>query len=130
MYELIKAGENTYYLDCPSRSGIYVINQKDICIIDGGSDNGSAKKLCNHINNMGWNPVMIFNTHSHADHDGGNAYLQQRFNCPVYASEPDASLIANTLIQPRKLLIRWSNSLAQIFICGWISLWNWQIIRD
>ena len=103
MYELIQAGKHTYYMDCPSRSGIYLINSSDICIIDGGSDKASAKKLSAHIEEKGWNPVLLLNTHSHADHDGGNAFLQQKYNIPVSCSNPDAMLIENTLIQPTTL---------------------------
>ncbi len=103
MYELIQAGFSTYYMDCPSRCGIYVIDDNDVCIIDGGSDKGAAKKLSTHIDKMGWNPVLLLNTHSHADHVGGNAYLQQKYNLKIMCSNPDAALICNTLIQPTTL---------------------------
>lgn len=103
MYELVQAGKYTYYMDCPSRSGIYLINEKDICIVDGGSEKASAKKLSAHIEAKGWNPVLLLNTHSHADHDGGNAFLQQKYNIPVTCLNPDAMLIENTLIQPTTL---------------------------
>ena len=44
MYELIKASENCYYIDSPSKVGIYKRENNDVYLIDSGSDINSAKK--------------------------------------------------------------------------------------
>ena len=103
MYELIQVGEKTYYIDCPSRMGVYVPDDEHVCLIDGGSDKDAAKKALRILESRGWKLEKVFNTHSHADHDGGNAVLQQKYNIPVTCQNPDAILIENTLIQPTTL---------------------------
>ena len=72
MYELIQAGERTYYIDCPSKIGIYRINDEKVCLIDSGNDKDAGKKVLKILSANGWRPEMILNTHSHADHVGGN----------------------------------------------------------
>jgi len=84
MYELVQAGENTYYIDCPAKMGLYVTGSS-VCMIDGGSDGDAAKKALKHIEARGWHLDMVINTHSHADHIGGNQLLQNRTGCRIYA---------------------------------------------
>ncbi|MEW9122461.1 MAG: MBL fold metallo-hydrolase [Thermotaleaceae bacterium] len=100
MYELIQVGEKTYYIHCPVRMGIYQINNKDVCLIDSGNDKEAGKKVQKIINENGWNLKMIINTHSHADHIGGNALLQQRLGCPAYSVGVDTAFIANPVLEP------------------------------
>lgn len=76
MYELIQAGERTYYIDCPSRIGIYKIDEEKVCLIDSGNDKDAGKKVLKILAERGWKPEMILNTHSHADHVGGNRVIQ------------------------------------------------------
>ena len=45
MYELIQAGERTYYIDCPSKIGIYRIDDEKVCLIDSGNDKDAGKKV-------------------------------------------------------------------------------------
>lgn len=93
MYELIQVGENTYYIDCPTNIGIYVYGHNKVCMIEGGSDNTAAKKALDHITANGWQLEMILNTHCHADHTGGCAFLKEQTGCNVYAPGPEASII-------------------------------------
>ncbi len=99
MYELIKVGEHTYYIDCPSIIGIYKYNENDVCLIDSGSDISAGKKVLRAVNDKNWNVKMIFNTHSHADHLGGNKYIQDRTGCKIYYRGVDISFIQNTILQ-------------------------------
>lgn len=99
MYELIKAGERTYYVDAPVRVGIFKINEKDVCLIDSGNDPDAGKRILRIVNDKGWQVKAIYNTHSHADHIGGNEYIQKRTGCMVYACEPDIIFVENPVLE-------------------------------
>lgn len=76
--ELVKVGEKTYYIKNPTNIGIYKINDNDVYIIDAGNDSEAGKKILKIINENGWNLKGIINTHSNADHIGGNRLIQDR----------------------------------------------------
>ena len=99
MYELIQAGERTYYVDCPAKMGIYR-TEAGACLIDTGNDREAGKKLLKILDGNGWAPRMILNTHSHADHIGGNALIHQRTNCPVYAPGADRAYVEFPALEP------------------------------
>ncbi|MFI3168493.1 MAG: MBL fold metallo-hydrolase [Faecalibacterium sp.] len=84
MYELTQVGARTYYINCPAKMGVYKLNETDICLIDSGNDKDAARKLLKIFAAEGWMLKLIINTHSHADHIGGNALLQQRTGCAIY----------------------------------------------
>ena len=84
MYELVQVGERTYYIDCPSKIGIYRLDDERVCLIDSGNDKDAGKKVLKVLAGKGWRPEMILNTHSHADHIGGNRVIQERTGCRAY----------------------------------------------
>lgn len=92
-YELIQLGEQSYYIDCPSKIGIYRRNDKDIYLIDSGIDRDVAKKAKHIIEANSWRLCGIINTHSHADHIGGNSYLQKHTGCDVFVSEKEMPFV-------------------------------------
>ncbi|MBQ2971274.1 MAG: MBL fold metallo-hydrolase [Ruminococcus sp.] len=100
MYELIKASENCYYIDSPSKVGIYKQSDNGVYLIDSGSDNNSAKKTLRICEEQGWGIKGIINTHAHADHIYGNAYIQQRTGCDIFCSELDRPFIEYPIINP------------------------------
>ena len=75
MYELVQVGENTFYMDCPSKVGFYRTGGNEVVIIDSGNDKDAGKKIRKILDAQGWQLKAIYNTHSHADHVGGNQYL-------------------------------------------------------
>ena len=100
MYELIQVGEKTYYVNCPSKMGIYRFDGSRVCLIDSGNDKDAGKKVFKILTEQGWTLDCIINTHSHADHIGGNALLHQRTGCRIYAPGVDAALAQNTILEP------------------------------
>lgn len=44
MYELIQAGEKTYYINCPAKMGLYRLNDSEVCLIDSGNDKDAGEK--------------------------------------------------------------------------------------
>ena len=89
MYECVQVGENTFFMDCPSRVGIYR-DGGAAWLIDSGSDKDAAKKVLKILDDLGLRLEAAIVTHYHADHTGGAALLQQRTNCRLYLTEPSA----------------------------------------
>lgn len=98
--ELVQVGTNTYYIKNPTNIGIYKINNKDIYIIDSGNDKEAGKKILKIIDEQGWNIIGIINTHSNADHIGGNKVIQDRTNTNIYAYGIEKSITKNPILEP------------------------------
>lgn len=103
MYELIQAGERTWYINCPAKMGIYQMNERDVCLIDSGNDKDAAKKVLKILDANAWTLKMVINTHSHADHIGGNRLLQERTGCKIYAAGTDRVFISHPVLEPSLL---------------------------
>ena len=103
MYELIQVAESTYYIQSPAKIGIVKINDTDVCLIDSGNDKDAGKKIKKVLDAQGWNLVAIYNTHSHADHIGGNKYLQTQTGCKIYAPEMEADFTKHPVLEPISL---------------------------
>ena len=103
MYELVKVTENTFYMDCPSKVGFVKISDNEVVLIDSGSDKDAAKKVKKILDGEGWTLHAIFNTHSHADHIGGNQYLQNATGCKIYASGVEACFGQYPFLEPTTL---------------------------
>ena len=86
MYELIQAGERTYYIDCPTKIGIYVEDKDHVWLIDSGNSRDMGKRIDKILKDNQWQLEGLINTHSHADHIGGNCLLQERYGCHIYAA--------------------------------------------
>ena len=76
MYELIQVSEQSYYIQSPAKIGLVKLNEKNVCLIDSGNDKDAGKKVKRILAENGWCLTAIYNTHSNADHIGGNKYLQ------------------------------------------------------
>lgn len=100
MYELIKINENDYYIECPSRIGIVRIRDGEAILIDAGSDKGAAKKVKKALDGLGLRLVAIYSTHAHADHTGGNAYLQRETGCRIFARGIECAMIRHPILLP------------------------------
>lgn len=94
--ELIRAGEKTWYTDSGSKTGFYLADNGKVVIIDTGLNDPAGEGISAILDAQGWKPQAIFNTHSHADHIAGNAALQKKYGCPVYALPLSAFFIRNT----------------------------------
>ncbi|MCF0120601.1 MAG: MBL fold metallo-hydrolase, partial [Oscillospiraceae bacterium] len=103
MYELCKVGESTYYVESPAKVGIYVYPDNTAVLIDSGNDKDAAKKVYKILNEHNWTLCAILNSHSHSDHIGGNAFLQGKTGCRIFASGIDAAVSCHTLLEPTVL---------------------------
>ena len=100
MYELNKIGENTYYINSPAKIGIYVKNGTDAFLVDSGNDKDAGKKILKILNENGWTLKAIVNTHSNADHIGGNKYLEQQTECKIFAPGIEAAFTKFPVLEP------------------------------
>lgn len=100
MYELEQAGNKSYYINCPAKIGIYRQTETDIYLIDSGNDKEAGKKVLKIAAQNGWNIRGIINTHSNADHIGGNRYLQQQTGCLAFSSGIERAFTEHTVLEP------------------------------
>lgn len=103
MFELVKINENDYYIQSPTKIGIVKLDENNVCIIDSGNNKDYGKRVKKILDGQGWTLKAIFNTHSHADHIGGNRYLQDNTGCEIYAPKSEISFINNTILTPMYL---------------------------
>ena len=103
MNELVKLGEKTYVIKSPVNVGIYVLTNNNVCLIDTGNSKDSAKIIAKILEEHNWHLQYIINTHSHADHIGGNKYLQDKFNCRIFASLIESYFINEPMLEPSLL---------------------------
>ena len=100
MYELIQAAEHTYYIQCPAKMGLWVPDGRHAVLIDSGNDKDAGRKVQKILEAQGWALTAILNTHANADHNGGNALLQQRLGAPAFAPGIEAAVTTHPILEP------------------------------
>lgn len=103
MYELIQLAQNSYYFECPAKIGIFRIGENEVIAIDSGSDKDAAKKVLRVLKGNGWTLRAVYNTHSHADHIGGNKYLQDQSRCRIFAPGIECDFTNHPILEPALL---------------------------
>lgn len=103
MYELIQVLNNTYYINCPAKIGLYLDGDKGVYLIDSGNDKEAGRKVRQILDKNGWTLRAILCTHSHADHIGGCKYLKAQTGCKVYAPGVERDFTRHTLLEPALL---------------------------
>lgn len=103
MYELIQVLNNTYYINCPAKIGLYLDVDKGVYLIDSGNDKEAGRKVRQILDKNGWTLCAILCTHSHADHIGGCKYLQAQTGCKVYSPGVERDFTRHTLLEPALL---------------------------
>ncbi len=100
MYELTQVSERDYYIQSPAKMGLVRLNDSEVCLIDSGNDKDAGRKVRQILDANGWKLTAIYNTHSNADHIGGNQYLQRQTGCRVYAPGIDWAFTRFPLLEP------------------------------
>lgn len=100
MYELIQVGPQSCYINCPAKIGVYLQSEKDVYLIDSGNDKEAAKKVLKIADAQGWTVKGILNTHSNADHIGGNAFIQNKTGCLIFSSGIEAAFTCHPILEP------------------------------
>lgn len=103
MYELIQVSGNSYYIQSPAKIGLVKLNDTEVCLIDTGNDKDAGKKIKKVLDANGWQLKAIYNTHSNADHIGGNKYLQAQTGCKIYAPGIEYDFTNHPILEPAYL---------------------------
>ena len=90
--QLQQLSGSTWILPGMVNIGVYVRAGRAV-IIDSGNDKEAGRQINKRIAEQGWEIEVIINTHSNADHIGGNAFLQRKTGCRIAATEGEAPLI-------------------------------------
>lgn len=99
MDTLNRLSERVYYL--PGGVNCALVKADDAAVlVDTGQDKSYGRDLRKACESLGLSPVAILNTHSHADHYGGNDYLLRQFDIPVYAPPFEASILQSPYLEP------------------------------
>ena len=100
MYELNHITGNSYYIQSPSKMGLVKLSDTDVCLIDSGNDKDAGRKVRQLLDANGWHLTAIYNTHSNADHIGGNRYLQGQTKCRIYAQGIECDITRHPVLEP------------------------------
>lgn len=100
MYEWIQVTPSTFYMQSPAKVGLVRLSETDVCLVDAGSDKDAGRKIRQMLDARGWRLKAIYNTHSNADHIGGNRYLQTQTGCRVYAAGIERAFTAHPILEP------------------------------
>ena len=100
MYELIQVSAHCYYIQSPAKIGLVRLDGQDVCLIDSGSDKEAGRKVRQILDAQGWHLTAIYNTHSNADHIGGNKYLQAQTGCKIYAPGVECDFTRHPILEP------------------------------
>ena len=100
MYELIPITDRSFYIQSPSRAGLFKLNDGEVCLIDGGNHGDAAKKFLKILDERHWKLAAVFNTHAHADHIGGDKLLRARTGCKLYAPGIECAFTRHPILEP------------------------------
>lgn len=96
---MIHVKGSTYYIPGHVCVGVYV-RGKECMLIDTGLDNSTARNILKELREAGLTPTVIVNTHSHADHIGGNHFIQKRMPVSTYVPDKEISAVQYPLHEP------------------------------
>lgn len=100
MYELVQIAENSYYIQSPAKIGLVKLDDTNVCLIDSGNDKDAGRKVRQLLDANKWRLTAVYNTHSNADHIGGNQYLQKHTGCRIFAPGIDCGFTRHPVLEP------------------------------
>ena len=90
-----------FYLPGGVNCAIIKAEDNKAILVDTGQDKDYGRDIKKACESLGLVPAAIINTHSHADHYGGNDYLLRQYpNVPVYAPVFESAILQTPLLEP------------------------------
>jgi glyoxylase-like metal-dependent hydrolase (beta-lactamase superfamily II) len=105
-YTLTPVHGSISYLPGPQNIGVIIAaNGKDCAIVDSGLTKDNGKAILKTLAEAGLQIRAILNTHSHADHFGGNAHIVANADGPVrvYAPPVEEAFMRYPILEPSGL---------------------------
>jgi len=91
---------STYVALGPTNIGVLALGDGSATLIDSGNDDDAGRKILRACEAESLHVSLIANTHSNADHCGGNAFIQARTDCRIAASRQESAFIENPALEP------------------------------
>lgn len=96
--EIVHAAGNTWYIPGPTNLGVFATGKRAV-LIDSGNDESAGRKIMKALREQELEISMIVNTHSNADHAGGNAFIRKRTECRIAATRAEAAFIEDPRLE-------------------------------
>lgn len=100
---LISLASNAFYLPGAVNVGVVTNEKGEALLLDSGGDKNYGRNINKALKRAGLRAVAIVNTHSHADHYGGNDYLARNLKLPVWAPEFEEVVLRYPYLEPMYL---------------------------
>ncbi len=92
---------NTFIARGPTNLGLYAFGEGPFALaIDSGGDEDAGRRIVRESERLGLRLTALLNTHSNADHCGGNAFVQRRTGCAIVATEIEAAFLQYPMLEP------------------------------
>lgn len=94
---------NTFVARGPTNLGLCSLGQGGssyALAIDSGGDEDAGRRVVREAERLGLRLTALLNTHSNADHCGGNAFVRRRTGCAIVATEIEAAFLQFPQLEP------------------------------
>lgn len=104
-FELIKLSAHISYIPIATNIGVIALSNgegnKNIYLIDSGNNEKHVDSILEVLSRSfkNFSIKAIINTHSHADHCGGNIFLKEKTDCQIWASKGEAAIMDYPVIE-------------------------------
>jgi glyoxylase-like metal-dependent hydrolase (beta-lactamase superfamily II) len=101
MNNVHQLSDKVFYLSGGVNCAIVKTEDNKAILVDTGQDKDYGRDIKKACEGLGLTPAAIINTHSHADHYGGNDYLLRQYpTMPVYAPTFESAILQTPLLEP------------------------------
>ena len=98
-WEPERLGERTWLLPTGVNVGLW--EEPDAAVlVDSGGDKEAGRQIRQVLEARQLPLRLIVNTHSNADHVGGNAYLRKQTGCRIAATRQESAFIVDPVLEP------------------------------
>lgn len=101
MSHVQQLSDKVFYLPGGVNCAIIKAEDNKAILVDTGQDKDYGREIKKGCESLGLTPAVIINTHSHADHYGGNDYLLRQYpDIPVYAPTFESAILQTPYLEP------------------------------